>query len=156
MSVDVKFYQSVIAQVEADLAALEPQRAALTGTLQNVRELLKAASVPSQIPISNIQHAPQTEDAPRGFFVPHGAFERMSNKEAVIKSLELADRPLTVREVVNAIESSGYKHNSNNYWNTIYTVLTRLVNDKKAKKVGDAFELTASKDKDGLDELFAD
>ncbi len=152
MSVDTEFYKSVIARVEADLAALEPQRIALTGTLQNVRELLKAAPPSLDASATTHQDAPRPEDTSTSFSVPRGTFTGMTNKEAVIRCLQLANRSLAVREVARAIEGSGYKHTSHNYWNVIQTTLARLKEKGKVKKTADGYEIIEDKAEESTDD----
>lgn len=57
---------------------------------------------------------------------PFGAFDGMGNKSAVMKAMQIADKPLSTREVVQIMESAGYQHNSANFWNTVNTTLVRL------------------------------
>lgn len=147
---DIEFYSSVIVELEAKLAALEPQRIALSEALQSFRKLRGVAAT---TPLPNLPHVETTREPAKqrvisrrllDFSLPRNELEGLTNGEASLKCIRLAGRPLATREIVNVMESSGLGHSSKNLWNTINTTLTRLEKAGKVKKTKLGWKLRES------------
>jgi predicted transcriptional regulator len=73
--------------------------------------------------------------------IPDDAFFGMSIPDAIKKYLTFMKKKQPVVEISKALETGGLQHRSQNFYSTVYTVLSRLRERGEVVKVGDDWAL---------------
>jgi hypothetical protein len=101
---------------EQVLADLRAKRAKIDAAIEAIEDLLGVAS---SAPAGSLQRQGASQA------IEGDTFFGLSVADAAKKYLQIVKKKQSTRDIAKALESGGLTHNSKDFYNTVYTVLTR-------------------------------
>ena len=121
---------------EQVLADLKAKRDVLDKAIAGIEQIVGQVNTLSAFPGSHAITSVTAKEAPATSTLESDTFHSLTTAEAAKRFLQMMKRPQPTGDIARALEQGGLLHKSQNFYNTVWTVLRRGVKEGEFEKVG--------------------